>query len=213
MKKVWILPLLLLIIACMNPSSGGDNIETIWWEEDSDGFVQFCTNDSGYLNRSMGTWSENYLSVLDTCEIDTYKVSGNRWGGFGMMFCVQDFDNFYGLLIDIEGYFMIFKIEYGSFRMISDWTFSPLLNLGYNSINRLTVQFHHENSTYDVSFNGIPETTFQDETFHGGYYGYFLDILSSEYENFPAEPLDIRFKAVRETEIQGLWIGEYRIDD
>jgi hypothetical protein len=119
-------------------------------------------------------------------------MSGNPWGGFGILFCLQDLQNFYGLVIDTEGNYAVFKKWFGTWSTLVDWTYSDKLKTGYGVVNALRVD--RAGSTFTLSFNGTAAASFSDTSLCKGSWGPFVEVFSAEYEDFPGSPVDVRFK-------------------
>jgi YVTN family beta-propeller protein len=170
-------------------------VKSIFWEEDNDGFIQFRTNESDYYYYYFYTWyEESYQPILGEIETKVKKVSGYEWGGFGIVFCLQDEYNFYLLLIDIKGWYTIYELNGGSWMEHVAWTESDMLNKGFGKINTLKIEHDDSSNLFTVSFNGTYVNSFYDSSFNGGYSGYFVEIRGEGEEHFPDTPVDVRFK-------------------
>ena len=197
-----IFPLLAILIGFMGCTSTVP-VESIFWEVDSNGFIQFCTNDPEYYNYYFYVWyEESYQTILDEVEIEVKKVSGYEWGGYGMVFCLQDENSFYVLLIDNTGYYAIYEKNYGSWIEHIEWTYSNKLHKGYDKINTLKVDYNDFQNFFTISFNGSYVNSFSDYSYNGGYSGCFVEIWGEEEESFPNNPVDIRFKLIQSSAVQ-----------
>jgi hypothetical protein len=196
MKKIFllylVLPLLLFVITCENEPA----IKTIEWEPDGSGFRQFKTNDPEKLWSSWWYWlggSYQNPSTPFTVEVEAKKRSGCRGYGVDIIFCLEDNQNFYAVGIDTTGYYLVYKRLNGSWYTIRDWTFSNYLNIGYNVINNLKVTYDGSN-TFTIYLNGSVVYSFTDISFNEGNAGYLVSIADEDCENFPDEPVDVRYR-------------------
>jgi PKD repeat protein len=172
-------------------------VKSILWEEDNSGFIQFYTNDSIYYNTYFYVWYENlYQPVMEVVETKVKKVSGFSWGGYGIIFCLQDKYNFYLLLIDTHGYYTVYEMNEGSWIEKIRWAYSSNLKQGFGKINSLKVAHNNNSSNFSISFNGLYTGSFYDSSFSGGYSGYFVEVWGNDEENFPDTPEDVRFRQV-----------------
>lgn len=196
MKIKWLLIIVFLILTLFIVTVGCTiPVKSIFWEEDSNGFIQFCTNDSDYYNYYFYTWYEDsYFTILDVVEAKVKKVSGFEWGGYGMVFYLQNEYNFYFLLIDKKGWYTIYEANDGSWIEHIGWTYSDKLNKGFGKINTLKVEHDDPLDLFTISFNGSYVNSFNDDSFKGGYSGFFVEIWGVDEEDFPDTPVDVRFK-------------------
>lgn len=175
------------------PTGGGDfTATTLVWTKDTEGFDQFSTNDPGNCSSSFMAWHDPFCDPTGTLEVQVKKMSGNKWAAFGLVFCLQDLQNFYALVIDTQGDYAIFKRWYGSWYTLVDWTYLDLLKTGYGVANDLRID--HVGSSFTFSFNGAAAGNFVDSSMSKGYWGPLVDVLSGDYEDFPSQPVDVRLK-------------------
>lgn len=187
----------LSLVSC-GQSSGGSNsspsIQTIQWQLDGNGFVQFSTNDSQYYAYSFwNTYSQTSQTTMSTVTAAVKKQSGNAGSGYGIVFCYQDNNNFYRILIETSGHYLVSARVGGTYSTIIPWTASANLNSGFgaeNSISVTQLSAHY----FAINFNGTQETTFSDGNFTGGRSGFYSYISDQTHENFPYTPSDARFK-------------------
>jgi hypothetical protein len=192
---VLVLALLLFTITCENEPA----IETIEWEPDGSGFRQYKTNDSQYYDWAFWYWKgtsyQNPLTAF-TVEAEAKRISGCGGYGVSIIFCLQDTQNFYVLDISTYGSYNVYKRLNGSWEMIIGWTFSNYINTGYNVINNLKVTYDGAN-TFTIYLNGSSVDSFTDSSFSGGNAGYLVDIADEDCENFPDEPVDVRYRMLQ----------------
>lgn len=201
-KTAWAscMTLWILLWGCIQPAQdlrpppGEQDFDatTVLWKEDADGFVQFSTNDPTSCGCSFLAWHDPYCDPMGTLEVDVKKMSGNPWAGFGLLFCLQDLQNFYGLVIDTEGDYAVFERNYGSWSTLIDWTYSDTLRTGFGAVNSLRID--RSGGTFTLSFNGTAAGSFADASLSKGYWGPFVDVYPDEYEDFPDTPVDVRFQ-------------------
>jgi len=175
-----------------NSSNGG---QTIKWQLDSNGLVQFFTNDSQWYGYDFWIpYTQTKESQMSTVTATVEKQSGSFNTGFGIIFCYQDSNNFYRLAIDALGHYSVYSKIAGDYTAIISWT-SPqtsIINSGVGVSNVISVTQSSPHN-FAVSFNGTKETQFTDLAFTGGEAG-FAASVSSASETFPNVPEDIRYK-------------------
>lgn len=189
--------LLLFILAPILFSACGTNtpVVTIEWEEDGNGFRQFRTNDSQWDGWTFWyyTGSSNQ-DPMDTVEAQVKKVSGSTNGGFGMLFCWNDHDNFYVYAINVAGEYSVFKRVAGEWTTIIDWPTSAAVNTGFGTLNTLKVTYESGTDTFTLYANNTIIDTFTDTSFSWGSSGYECYISGDGI--FPETPEDYRFYQV-----------------
>ncbi|HJV65482.1 MAG TPA: hypothetical protein VJ550_07115 [Geomonas sp.] len=169
--------------------------QTIKWQPDSSGFSQFMTNDTQYYG--YGLWyyyTPSYEAQTSTVTAAVMKKSGANNVGYGVIFCYQDTNNFYRVMVDVIGHYTVLSRVAGTTSVIIPWSapHTAIINTGYNVANVITVTQQSLNN-FTVSFNGVQETQFTDPNFTGGYAGFYTSV-SSTAENFPAVSEDVRCK-------------------
>ncbi|NLC53732.1 MAG: hypothetical protein GX770_07180 [Firmicutes bacterium] len=146
---------------------------------------------------------------METVEASVKKLSGSASAGYGIVFCLQNENNFYTLISNIQGEYLIVKMVNGEWYVVDEWydndagiikngdmVYSQYLHLGYgydDVENQIKVKYNNDN-TFTISFNGQEAATFKDGSFSGGYYGFYAETGSAEDENFPDEPVEVWFK-------------------
>ena len=186
----------MLLISCGystdNPRTP-PKIQTIAWEPDGNGFVQYLTNDAQYYGSSnFITYSQTNEPQMSTVAAVVEKKSGSPSSSYGIVFCLQDNDNLYLLLITTNGYYCVYEKVGGMYSAIIPWTVSPLLKHGVRVENEISVTEQTLNH-FTVYFNGSFETTFSDGNFPGGTAGFYASV-SPTTEHFPSTPEDVRCK-------------------
>jgi hypothetical protein len=172
-----------------NPPPTGSTIKTIFWEQGTDGFYQFYTNDSQYFEYGFPCLGNNNSNIF---EIEIKKISGAQNVAYGMIFAAKDSENRYFVNITVDGYYVIGKVVNRSGTIIRDWTKSYGLRTGYNVLN--TIRVTKSGSTFQVSFNGSNEASFTDSSITGIGIGAYAVVGSREDESFPNTPVEVKFR-------------------
>ena len=180
-------------LGCPNGSSSEQEIKTIEWEEDKDGFLQFYTNDSQY-NLYIFLFTFENPGGQNVYEIECKKVSGSEHFGYGLVFAYSDTDmyKFFRLIITTDGSYKVLRQNGDYDTSIIDWKTSPELLIGNNKINKLKVV--KAGSSYTVFINDIHVDQFTDSFAGGNRIGFYVAIGPEEHENFPDIPVDVRFR-------------------
>jgi hypothetical protein len=170
-------------------------VTTIEWEEDRDGFLQFSSNDSAYYDYAFWDVFDTEEAVMSTVTVQAKKMSGSIDTGFGMLFCYQDADNYYKVIITANGAYRVSKISGGTYVTLLDWAESTNIETGYGELNTISVT-QSAAGVFDVYVNnlGTPMNTFADADFTGGEAGFYAAISNADNEHFPDEAVDIRFR-------------------
>ncbi len=180
----------MLLISCGkssdDPAAPSTSIQTIKWQLDGNGSTQFLTNDAQYYNYFFwNTYTQTNESLMSTVTATVMKQSGCLYSGYGIIFCYQDNNNFYRLLIDTTGHYSVYSKVGGNYSAIIPWTstFTANLNSGVGVANVISVT-QQSPSNFSVNFNGTQETLFSDGTFTGGKAGFCIYIADQAAENF-----------------------------
>jgi hypothetical protein len=203
--------ILLLMAACLLAGAcsddSGDPPLTIRFKtpEDGDGNLQYYTNDPGLYGYISYSWFTGEVSDVYTMGVN--RKSGSDINGYGMLFCVSSANggitDFYRVLITVTGAYQVCRVvnwqgkEESHYYIPENgnmaWPRSDNLLTGYNKKNTLEVRKTDAN-TFALYFNGEYETTFTDpDPLSGIQTAYFVSIGDEKEENFPSEPVDIRF--------------------
>lgn len=170
--------------------------QTVKWQPDSTGYAQFMTNDTQWYG--YGMWlhdSSSHEAQTSTVTATVIKKSGANNSGYGIIFCYQDSDNFYRVLIDTLGHYTVAAKVAGTYTTVIPWSApqTATINAGYNVSNEISVTQTSPHN-FALSFNGVQEVAGVDtNSFTGGDAGFYASV-SSTAENFPIIPEDIRFK-------------------
>lgn len=186
----------LLLVSCGSSSSSSVSVQTNRWQLDGNGFVQLLTNDAQYYGRVFVTdFTQTGQTPMDTVTAVVNKHSGSLYGGYGIIFCYGDSNNYYRLLIDAAGQYSVYAKNNGVDTVIIPWEIaaSPNLKTGVGVENVISVQ-QITLSNFVIYFNGVQEATFNDTTFSGGTAGFAAYVGTKDDENFPDTAVDVRFK-------------------
>lgn len=201
MKKYLLILIGLIFLLSCNDGSTGTPVETIYWEEDGNGFLQFKTNDSWYYNYTSWKASNVQANPMTSVTAEIKRVSGYENAAYGIIFCFSNSGSgvgYYLFSIVTEGAYQVGKMENNSWIIVKNWTTSVNLNVGYNTINtvKITRTATAAGADFSVQFNGVdePDPCFQDSSYSGGYYGFMNYISGEDWENFPEISSDAKFK-------------------
>ena len=188
-----IIVLLGFILSC----NEGIPRETIKWEEDGNGYIQYSTNDEDKFY----TWSISTYLATDQADYSGTTFSFVRKNGplgapYGGVFCFQDSNNYYRILINGNGKYQIVSKVSGNFTYITpDWIDSADLLTGYNQINEIEIIRNTGTSDFTININGVLNEFYNNTDFDSGTSGFYTYILSNYTgEYFPYEANDTRFK-------------------
>jgi hypothetical protein len=191
-----ILSLIVLICSCGDPYSVDSR--SINFLDDGNGFRRFYADVPGYYGHGFFYYSySSEQAPMDTVETQVKKISGSSNAGYGIVFCLQNNKNYYRLLIRTDGSYYVRKRVDGSLSTVISSNVSDALNVGYDTINHIKVAYDDATSVFTIYFNGILETSFNDTSFSSGYSGFYAMIGQVDQENFPDEPVDVRFKQIQ----------------
>jgi len=116
-------------------------------------------------------WGVANRDIADfVLEVVTKQWEGPDNNSYGVIFRVQDKDNFYRFDITGDGFFLLSKYVNANWLTLADWSQSPAINTG-PSENRLRVSAL--NSRISVYVNGQFLAEVTDESFRRGDIGFF----------------------------------------
>ncbi len=183
------------------PSTDSLAVSTIDWVNDGLGFVQYYTNNSSNCNTEKIKLHSSVATPMTNLQVQVKKMYGFYGAGYGIVYCYQDTNNYYRVLVNTAGQYQISKKVSGtqSFYTAGAWTTTvpttwPTgvnVKLGYNVVNIIKV-VNNGSGNFDLFFNGVKEISFNDSAFTGGDSGYFAAVGSDSIEKFPNVPVDIR---------------------
>ena len=172
----------------------------------TDGYVQFYTDDPSYASTGKTFWLSGDISQ-DTntynVEIETKKVTGNQYAGYGLIFCVQDnVNNFLMVQINTQGKYMIGKVTDKVSKTIQGWGESDLLKQNLNTTNTIKVKYNTGTGKFGLYINDDNdgdedelECEFIDSDtspYLSGKWGFIAEV--SPLDALPYVPVEIVFK-------------------
>ena len=168
-------------------------------EQSGNETLSFKTNDKTYMNDGKGStlWTvqTNYSEQkFEAITVEAIKVSGNTLGGYGIVFCIQG-NRMLCVLINGERKYAIGKITDGRYKKLREWRSSSHLHQG-TILNRIGIV--KDGNNFVLSFNGEEETRFSDSIaprLAFGNTGYV--VIVSPNEDFPKNPVDVRFTKIK----------------
>jgi hypothetical protein len=182
------------------------------WEDDLEGFIQFTTNDPNYYNYMFYLMlNEPYQQEMTCFEAKVKKLSGFEHGSFGIIFCYQNDDNFYVLLITVRGWYCVYELQNGVWKEIIPWEWTEHLIDGYGIINSMRVAYSESANIFTIFLNNTITNTFEGNSLTGGYTGYIASVSGPDEESFPAAPVDVRFQNGLDSMLT--WEGDYLIEN
>jgi len=174
--------------------TGGTPVQTIRWEQDGSGFIQFYTNDSENLSYTF--WSAHELGQdlsAGPVEITVKKNSGDPSYGFGMIFDYIDEDNFGRVLITRSGAYQVARKENGTFTYPQNFASSNAVRTSSGAENVIRVTDVSSTDEITVTINGTEVFNDVYGTLLGGTrVGGIAGV--SDQEQFPEVPVDVRYK-------------------
>ena len=163
------------------------------WGKDGAGSLQFLTNNTKYY--TWGFWvvppgQSNLDLATYAATIVLQKNSGSSSRGFGFLFCYQDDNNFYQLMIATNGKIQVSKKVNGIESTVLGWTSNSHLSTG-TAANTISVSRNSTNIL--ITVNGT-QISVPDSSFVSGKVAFFSAVGNASDETFPAIAEDIRIK-------------------
>jgi hypothetical protein len=122
-------------------------------------------------------WGLANRDVSDfTLEVEARQEDGAPSNSYGLLFRLQDRDNFYRYDISGDGFFLLSKFENGLWHTLIDWTQSEFIN---PDTNILKVSAFGPSIT--VWANGQALGSIIDDSFEHGNFGFFASTFSEPY--------------------------------
>ena len=192
-QYIFLAILLLSFLGCDTGTSPASDLplETIN-EWGADGFFQYYTNESIRYNSRFEYIGGNANPNPNIYAIDVKKISGAQNKAYGMAFAAIDPRNNYFVNITVNGHYFVGKRENNDVTVIQDWTVSPRLRTGFNTLNTLWVS--QSDSTFNIFLNDFDVFQFTDSSITGDRISFITYIGTIEEESFPNTPVDVRFK-------------------
>jgi hypothetical protein len=132
----------------------------------SGGVLLFTHKTPGSFSfRLVGKQSQDFHAEVTTA-LAKQCASGDR---YGLMFRVLDPSNYYAFVIECDGQYRFLRYVSGAATPIVDWTATPAIERGAQSINTLAVTARGD--TFEFSVNGTLLSTASDGIFASGRFG------------------------------------------
>jgi Caspase domain len=141
---------------------------------------------------SWSTWNNNLLidySQDFVLDVTTRKIYGYDNHGYGIMFGLDDGDNYFSFIISGDGHYRYAKFENNEYIPIIEWTASEFINK-YNSTNKLTLKRNGSQLQFYINDYYVDEVSFPNV--YGSKIGLKInkDILVA-YDNLVAHKPDL----------------------
>ena len=188
-----------VLVGCGNGSDGTD-ITTILWRDDGNGFYQFSTNDPNDYEFSFWDPLNVDQTPVDTFDLVVKKESGASTVGYGVVFDYVDGDNFSRVLITLNGSYSIRRIENDVPSVVTSANFQSsngAVDATTGGENRIRIDLDRTNDTLTLTINGtVLESGLAYVDLGGSGLGGYAAVGDATLENFPAVPVDVRYRTV-----------------
>ena len=101
----------------------------------AEGMLKLTTEE---VNRSFYSLAEPYFADFDLT-IEARMTGGDAFNGYGVVFRLQDPDNYYQFLVSGDGYYALFRKVDGSQTTLHEWKESSAIEQGFDANNRIRV--------------------------------------------------------------------------
>jgi hypothetical protein len=118
--------------------------------------------------RSIGRQGADYFAQVTT----TLPKGCGAGDKFGLMFRVQDTDNYYVYMIDCDGRYRLARYGSGASTSVVDWTQSSAIKRGKNAVNKLAVLA--KGNSLALYVNDTPLTTATESMYADGRFGLWV---------------------------------------
>ncbi len=143
----------------------------------SGGVLSYTQKNPGSFSfRVIGKQGGDFTAEISTALADNCG-SGDR---FGLIFRLQDADNYYAFQIDCDGRYRFARYGGGAATPIVDWTATPAIDRGAKAANKLGVSA--KGSAFILSINDTQVATATDTAYASGRFG--LWVGSNVTKNF-----------------------------
>lgn len=138
------------------------------WYEDSRMVVQNGRYE--FFSQGNDAYSRRSTPMRDgVIQVDTEWLGERDTHGYGIIFRLEDPDNFYFFWLAAQGYWIVGKAEGGSASVLHSWTFSEAVQ----PHGRNTMRVGMTGSQFSCYLNGTRVFQFQDTTFPSGEFGFY----------------------------------------
>jgi len=187
MKKLFFILIITLSAFSLLQPSAIFARESIFSEDFDDNYNEWPIEDDEYTRTSIangtfifehkmdeGGYHVYYPVYIDTdknfeIEITLSQISGHDDRGYGLIWGMEDSNNYYTFNITDNGYYRVSKIEYGEWYDIIDWTESEYINT-YRGKNTLLLK--KVGNLYNFYINGSYVNMIEFQPFFGNDLGF-----------------------------------------
>lgn len=155
---------ILMVLGCSSPSdSKDDNYTTILWDRDSQGEYRLYTDDpSNYNQIHWLITNQNYI----TGQITVTRKAGDEAYGTGFVFGATSVRDFYYVVVDQMGYYLVGVVVDGELSDSTDWIDDASLNQGLGATN--TIRVDTGSNGFTITFNGESSHSYTNVVPAGG---------------------------------------------
>ncbi len=129
-----------------------------------------------YIQKAPGSFSFRIIGRQGAdhfAQVTTTLPKGCGAGDkFGLMFRVQDTDNYYVYMIDCDGRYRLARYGSGASTSVVDWTQSSAIKRGKNAVNKLAVLA--KGNSLALYVNDTPLTTATESMYADGRFGLWV---------------------------------------
>ncbi len=151
------------------------------WDDAFDAFTTKQYGNNRYQievsTSNLIAWGLANRDVADfELEVEARREDGALENSYGLLFRVQDRENFYRFDISSDGFYLVSKFVDGQWETLVDWTASPIIN---EESNLLKVSAFGPEIT--VSVNDQMLTSVTDDSLDHGNFGFFASAFNEPY--------------------------------
>lgn len=133
------------------------------------GYLQFVQKSIGRFSfRLIGRMGDDFFAQVNT-QIDGRCGTSDR---YGMIFRLQDANNYYMFLVDCERQYRVVRVVGGNFQNVTDWTRNDAIDGGTNAANVLGVMTNGSQMRFFVNDQEVDNL--EDSTFSSGRFGLWV---------------------------------------
>jgi len=96
-------------------------------------------------NNDLGIYSavSPYFADFDL-QLQAQALDGPENNAYGAIFRQRDRENYYTFYISSDGFYRVSRVYDGQTKVLSNWHFSPIINIGINALNDVRVIGHND---------------------------------------------------------------------